>query len=811
MALRLTDPSRSSRPSRPTPAQLCEHASAHLRAGDRKAYRALFDEAASLDDRHNRYGLRRALVERGLAAAGEGVAPAATYLAVAEALLDILEEEPREPVLLNYAGVALYELGALKAAKALFQAAGRLDPSLPHVAQNVKEIGRRVRSGARLERLPGPVSVAVPAAAQRAERYASRARPAEGLTLSLCMIVKDEEEMLPRCLAAVAPAVDEIVVVDTGSSDRTVEIAESFGARVIHFEWTGDFAAARNVSFDAATCDWVMYLDADEVLLSDDAPALRALTGRVWREAFYLVETNFTGDLENRTTITHNALRVFRNRPEYRFEGRIHEQLAHNLPRSVPERIEATQVRVEHYGYLGVVRDAKDKSKRNLELLERQAAEGDDSPFLHYNLGSEYLAVEDVHEALDHLTRAWDAVKAGPDLHHSPFVYPLAFRRVRALRLAGRLEEADAGAREGLALFPGFTDLVFERALAAYDGKDLTRAAVLLEKCIEMGDGPSRYTSIAGYGSYVALMQLAQVQRERAQHEEAEELLIRCLHEYPAFVTAAGSLAETMLETDATPDEVLEAMEEHVSALTPTVRFLVGVAMYEAGFPEHAATQFRMVLDRQPSSEPARVALGEALLSLRRYEEAAAVVAEGAEAHRSVAGCRTEIFARLVAGDTARAAGALERGRSVGVPHADLALFSAWLRVTADPGAVGMLPAESRDLLLTTLEALLRVEEFDHFARLLPFVEKVGIPWREQRELMALMYYRRGFLESAADEWVAVCERTGPDLPALLGLAQLAFTRGMKEEAVMLAHEIRALDPGHPAVARILGSVDALG
>src|SRR5687768_14436688 len=110
MALRLTDPSRSSRPSRRTPAQLCEHASAHLRAGDRKAYRALFDEAASLDDRHNRYGLRRALVERGLAAAGEGVAPAATYLAVAEALLDILEEEPREPVLLNYAGVALYEL-----------------------------------------------------------------------------------------------------------------------------------------------------------------------------------------------------------------------------------------------------------------------------------------------------------------------------------------------------------------------------------------------------------------------------------------------------------------------------------------------------------------------------------------------------------------------------------------------------------------------------------------------------------------------------------------------------------------------------
>jgi glycosyltransferase involved in cell wall biosynthesis/predicted Zn-dependent protease len=809
MALRLTDPSRSPTPSRPTPAQLCEHAAAFLRAGDRIAYRALFDDAAALENRHDRYGLRRALVERGLAAAGaEGAAAAAIYLSVAEALLDLLEEEPREPVLLNYAGVALYELGALKAAKALFEAAGRLDPSLPHVAQNVKEIARRVRSGARLERLPGPVSVAVPAAAQRALRCASSARPAEGLTLSLCMIVKDEEEMLPRCLEAVAPAVDEIVVVDTGSTDRTVEVAESFGARVIHVEWKGDFASARNVSFEAATGDWLMYLDADEVLVREDAARLRALTGRVWREAFYLVETNFTGELENRTTITHNALRVFRNRPEYRFEGRIHEQVAHHLPRSLPERMEATQVRVEHYGYLGVVRDAKDKSRRNLELLERQAAEGDDSPFLHYNLGSEYGALADVDKALHHLTLAWEAMKGGSDLHHSPFVFPLVYRRVRALRLAERLEEADAAAREGLELFPGFTDLVFERALAAYDGHDLTRAAVLLEKCIEMGDGPSRYTSIAGYGSYVALMQLAQVRRERAEHEEAEELLTTCLRDYPAFITAAGSLAETMLERQAEPAEVLEAVEDAVSSLTPSVRFLVGVALYEAGFAEEAAAQFRLVLDRQPSSEPARVALGEALLSRRRYEEAAAVVSEGRDEDRSAAGCRTELFGRIASGDMARAAAALERARSVGLSHADVAFFSAWMRVTTDPGAVGMLPAESAGILLTTLEALLRVEEFDHFGRLVPFVEKVGIPWRERRQMLAMMYLRRGFLESAADEWVSVCERTGPDVPALLGLAQLAFARGMDEEAVLLAREIRALDPGHPAAARILGVLD---
>jgi hypothetical protein len=222
--------------------------------------------------------------------------------------------------------------------------------------------------------------------------------------------------------------------------------------------------------------------------------------------------------------------------------------------------------------------------------------------------------------------------------------------------------------------------------------------------------------------------------------------------------------------------------------------------------------EFRRVLDRQPTSEPVRVALGESLLSLRRYEEAAAVVAEGHPEDRSPAGARTEVFARLVAGDQARAAAALERARELGVPHAETALFSSWLRVLAEPGAVGALPAESAGLLLTTLEALLRVEEFEHFALLVPFVEKAGIPWRERRELLGKMYLRRGFLESAADEWVLVCERAGPDVPALVGLLHVAYARRMWEEAAILSEEIRALDPTHPA-GRPLGEAlgDALG
>ena len=280
-------------------AGLREQARLQLAVNQLERYRALFDRAAEHEDSHARYHARVLLLQEGLSAASQATSQKQAlrlFVTIAGAALDALEEETREPVLLNYAGVALHELWSLDAAFAMFKAAHSLDPSIPHLKRNLHEVGRR-----RKAMRPGkPLHPSVPALAAQAKKLAPRARPATDMTLSLCMIVRDEEEMLPRCLAAVAPAVDEIIIVDTGSTDRTIEIAHEFGAKVIEREWTGSFSDARNVSFEAATSDWIIYLDADEVLVAEDVHRLRALTGRAWREAFYLVETNYTGEPRRR-------------------------------------------------------------------------------------------------------------------------------------------------------------------------------------------------------------------------------------------------------------------------------------------------------------------------------------------------------------------------------------------------------------------------------------------------------------------------------------------------------------------------------
>jgi tetratricopeptide (TPR) repeat protein len=803
MALRLSRPADAS----DTPVRLDARARACLTSGDLNGYRELFAHAAEIEDPHRRYHARRTLIEQGFAAAQKTAAKdvPALFLSVAQRATELLEEEPREPVLLNYAGVAMYELGSLDAAEKLFKACRRLDDTVAHVEGNLHEIARRRRAGKDANpHLPAPVKVALKPLAERAKQCAKQARPQPGLKLSLCMIVKDEEEMLPRCLAAAQAAVDEMIIVDTGSTDRTVEIAESFGATVLHHEWNGSFSDARNVSLDAATGDWVIYFDADEVLVAEDAPRLRALTGHVWREAFALVETNYTGDVEDGTAMTHNALRMWRNRPEYRFKGRLHEQVAYALPGYLTERIEYTQLRIEHYGYLGVVRDAKDKSRRNLDLLLQQVADGQESAFQSFNLGSEYLALGELETAVDHFEKAWRALETDPGRTVYPYVPTLANRFVTALRELHRHDDADSKADECLELFPGFTDLVFQKAWCARSRGDLAGARRLFERCLEMGDSPSKYSSVVGCGTYLSLIALAQL----SSGAEAEALLARCVEDHPAFLGAVHPYAAAMLANGRTPHYVAATVEERVEKLTPSARFMLGTALYEAGAAEAAENQFRTVLEHQPGSVPARVALSEALLSQTRFADAAAeaaLVPDGEPA--AGAARRGELFGRLVLGDLDEAGAVLARARAE-LPPGEGELFEAWLGAAAGDPLPDTLPGHSVQLLVTALEALLRVREVDVFALLVPLVDRVGLSPRDRRELLASMYMRRGYLESAADEWISVIQELGPDAPALTGLALVAKAREMPDDALLFAREARELDPGYLAASRLLTSLE---
>lgn len=205
------------------------------------------------------------------------------------------------------------------------------------------------------------------------------------------MIVRDGGQFLDPLLAAATGHCDEIVVVDTGSTDDTVAVAESFGAVVAHRPWDDDFAAARNRALDLATGEWILYIDADEQLEDLDPERARAEL-RDATDAVCLLVRFRTRPIFS----PYREFRVWRNRPDIRFAGRIHETMVPDIDR-VAETTglvirESDELAIVHWGYEG---DQTRKHLRNLPLLEQRVVELPDRIYLWNHLGEVRLALGD--------------------------------------------------------------------------------------------------------------------------------------------------------------------------------------------------------------------------------------------------------------------------------------------------------------------------------------------------------------------------------------------------------------------------------
>jgi tetratricopeptide (TPR) repeat protein len=199
-------------------------------------------------------------------------------------------------------------------------------------------------------------------------------------TVSACMIVKDEEELLPQCLESIRSWVDEIIIVDTGSTDRTVEIAQSYGARIFFQPWKGDFSGPRNLSLSKATGDWIFVIDADEEFVQDDIPLIRQVMAQ---DKFRLISINVYNTKKETGECTSflPSYRLYKREAGFYYDGIVHNQLKYD-PAEPALRV---GIRLKHYGYSLSPQKMKKKIARSRELLERQLAEYPNDPYVHFN------------------------------------------------------------------------------------------------------------------------------------------------------------------------------------------------------------------------------------------------------------------------------------------------------------------------------------------------------------------------------------------------------------------------------------------
>ncbi|MBC7084270.1 MAG: glycosyltransferase [Firmicutes bacterium] len=233
--------------------------------------------------------------------------------------------------------------------------------------------------------------------------------------ISLCMIVKNEEEFLPGCLDSVKGVVDEIIIVDTGSTDRTVEIARQYGAKVYHYEWNDDFAAARNESLKHATCGWILVLDADERLEPGSGPLLKAIAHGKAPKAMYacrIVNVLAPGEVSE-----HTVTRFFPGGGSVLFHGLIHERpvpTGEGCIRKGEPPCLLKGFTVTHIGYKQDVVLQREKIRRN-DALVRDVLRRENSPYYRYKLGTSLFQQGRADEAAEELKKALELLAEQAD------------------------------------------------------------------------------------------------------------------------------------------------------------------------------------------------------------------------------------------------------------------------------------------------------------------------------------------------------------------------------------------------------------
>ena len=320
-------------------------------------------------------------------------------------------------------------------------------------------------------------------------------------TLSLCMIVKNEQRNIVRCLSSVKAAVDEIIVVDTGSTDRTKDLAAVFGAKVHDALWNDDFAEARNIALSKASGDWILVLDADEAVSAADAKRLRSLPGKAENSktpAGWLVTTRTYSDdmtLEGWTAndgtygsdeaamgwFPSAKVRLFRNDPRIRYEGAVHEMVEPSMKRAGFAWLPCDPV-VHHYGYVpGGGGPSKGETYYRLGIKKMEQTGGD--PRAVYELAVQASRLKKFAEAAE-LWRRYLSTGASQDLH-------LAWLNLgHALIETGRWDEALAACRQALTIAPGLKEASLNAALCElYTGR-VQDAVTRIEGVARLGNYP---------------------------------------------------------------------------------------------------------------------------------------------------------------------------------------------------------------------------------------------------------------------------------------------------------------------------------
>lgn len=335
------------------------------------------------------------------------------------------------------------------------------------------------------------------------------------------MIVKNESELLEKAINTAKPFVNEIIVVDTGSTDQTPEIARKLGAIVANREWNGSFSDARNFSLDLASQPFIFVMDADEIIVNGSLSAIQERYKYIQEHkgsagSVTIVSETVSGDISS-----SSVTRLFPRDRRYRYTGKIHEQLTYSG--NLIDRVIDTGIILSHSGYSAQVISKKNKYERNLQLLLSELSTDSDTSYNLFQIGRTYYVMKDYVQAEHFLYRSIEAeLRSMRRNFLSSALLTLGYCNIKLQKF----DELKNIFNLGIELFPDFTDLYFMYGVGLIESKNINSFELIpdvFEKCINIGEAPTfKYETVKGVGSFKAHFNLGLYYELTRQLDKAE-------------------------------------------------------------------------------------------------------------------------------------------------------------------------------------------------------------------------------------------------------------------------------------------------
>lgn len=337
------------------------------------------------------------------------------------------------------------------------------------------------------------------------------------LPISVCIIAKNEEKHIEECLKRLKPYHYEIVLVDTGSSDRTLDIASGYTDSIYHFDWIDDFSAAKNYAVDKASNDWILSIDCDEYIEKIDEPALKELMMQFPQNAGRIL-------LRNRLTengqVSFEQVRVTRffNRKFFHFEGAVHEQVENRVHTLLPKSVFPAPITVLHVGYDGTEEEMRCKSLRNIALLEKELKHAGPDAYLYYQLAQSCMKLKEYEKAYEWFNLGL-SMDVNPELD---YVQAMVTSYGYCLLAMKRYEEA-LQLLNVYDVFAVTADFVFLIGLIYMNNALFSEAIEEFKKCTTM-----EQFSTEGINSYRAFYNIGVIYECTGHKEEARKYYQKC-------------------------------------------------------------------------------------------------------------------------------------------------------------------------------------------------------------------------------------------------------------------------------------------